>query len=375
MDGRDQAHAIPARVISPRDADYAQAHGGMLPDGTQAGAYVVDTQGEQAGGMSPYNASGSPSPTHTAGPSLDFSQVNVNHKDLPDVPVENWDKLKQGIITQLVQTRQAGPEQAALLADDKVSSYQHQNFMQYLQQGAALDAAGNKEGAMAAYKTAYNYMPTGHAMDFGVTNAPQKRSDGSVVPAGTIVGYGRDEKTHEPVGSPVLLDQDNVNRLASTFQDPKNFQSENIAMMEQRRKNLETTQGQVPYMRAHAGLAIATAGFYGNRLNTQEDVAHIRADAMEAARANRLPPDVSLKVNSALRASGIIDPNDQFAATGVASHLMAQGRNQADATAIAGMMYAPGVDPARRAAMAQQYGIPLMESENPMAGNTAIPPR
>jgi hypothetical protein len=274
--------------------------------------------------------------------------------------------MKQGIVHELVQTGKMGIAQAQMAADNQVSQFQHQNFVQYMQQGIALDRAGNKQGAMAALKTAYNYMPTGHGMQFGLD------------PQGNIVGVGFDEDTKKPVGTPVTLDQANLNHLLTTYSNPANFQAENIAMMEQKRKNLETTQGQVPYMRAHANLAGAQAGYYEGRNAELEDVAHIRADARNAAQ--HLPPDVSLKVNNALRQSGIMDPNDIFAGTGAAAQLMERGHSQADATAIAGMMYAPGVDPMRRMQFAQRYGIQIADSPPGPANDMymmggGIPPR
>ncbi len=344
------------------------------PDGSPITPYntagiLAGGGGDGGGGAIPPREGAAPEqqgpPSPAVPPPVDFSKIQMDHQDIPNTSTQEWDKMKQGIIHELVQTGKAGIAQASMMADDQVSKFQHQNFMQYMQQGIALDAAGNKPGAMAALKTAYNYMPTGHGMHFGLD------------PKGNIVGIGYDEDNQKPVGAPVQLDQANLNRLLATYSDPQKFQAENIAMMEQKRKNLETTQGQVPYMRAHAGLAGAQQGYYQGRNEELLEAAHIRADARNAA--GHMPPDVSLKVNNALRTSGIMDPNDLFAGTGAAAQLMQHGHNQADATAIAGMMYAPGVDAGRRAQFAQKYGIQIPETPAGPASDMymmgGIPPR
>jgi hypothetical protein len=249
---------------------------------------------------------------------MDFSKVDINHEDIPTTHLEDWDKMKQGIVSQLVQTRQAGPEMAGMIADDKVSQFQHQNFMQYLQQGAALDAAGNKQGAMAAYKTAYQYMPTGHDMGFGVTTQPQKKSDGTVVPVGTIVGYGRDEKTGHPVGAPVLLDQANINHLAATFQDPKQFQAMNLEMQEQARKNRQTN-AEVPLLHANATEALQRGNYFAG-LNDER----LQAAAMRAGGgAGRLPVQ-SQKFYAQQLNGSIVDPAEQGQALSTAATLESQ---------------------------------------------------
>lgn len=351
----------------------AASEGPPKPATPNPGSVSISASQSTHGGGGGGHAAAGPHPAEMGQPPIDFSQVNVNHREIPDTSAQDWKQMQDSIVHMAI-AKGVPVGTAQMQAQQQITQYQHANFMQYLQQGAALDAAGNKDGAMAAYKTAYNYMPTGHAMDFGVTTAPQKRSDGSVVPVGTIVGYGRDEDTHKPVGVPVLLDQASINHLASTFQDPKNWQAENLALTEQRRKGDETYKGQIPLARAQAGLAGAEAGYYTGKNAELEDVARMRLEARNAAQ--HMPPDVSLKVNGALRTSGIMDPDDLFAATGVAAQLMQKGHSQADATSIAGMMYAPGVDPQRRAAFGKQYGIETPDS-SPMPGQGygGIPPR
>lgn len=284
---------------------------------------------------------GPPKPTP-----VDFSQVQMDHQDIPNTSTQEWDKMKKGIVEQLIATRKAGPEQAAMIADDQVSQFQHQNFMQYMQQGIALDRAGNKAGAMAALKTAYNYMPTGHGMHFGVD--PK---------TGNIVGVGYDEDTQKPVGAPVMLDQQNLNHLMATYSDPKNFQGETVAMMEQKRKNFETTQGQVPYMQAHAGLAGSQAAYFQGRNETTLEAAAIRH---AAAGGSKLPAQTQKFYAQQLNGA-IVDPREQGEALGVAEILEGRYGNspqtQGKIVGLLKQMYSMPLE--QRAQFAAQNKIPL----------------
>jgi hypothetical protein len=286
---------------------------------------------------------------------VDFSQLQMDHQDIPNTSTQEWDKMKQGIIGGLLAHRQAAsPAQAAMMADDQVSDFQHKNFMQYMQQGIALDRAGNKAGAMAALKTAYNYMPTGHGMHFGLD--PK---------SGNIVGVGYDEDSQKPVGSPVMLDQQNLNHLMATYSDPKNFVGETLAMQEQKRKNFETTQGQVPYMQAHARLAGAQAGYYQGRNDTTLEAATIRH---AAAGGSRLPVQSQKFYASQLK--NVLDPRDQAEALGVAEMLEGrEGRSdpqtQGKIASLVGMMYAMPPEQRQQFALQNKIPLPSLTQETP----------
>jgi hypothetical protein len=276
---------------------------------------------------------------------INFSNVDTTHDQLPSTTTEEWNKMKASMI-YAAAGRGIPLGQAQMMADDQVSSYQHQNFLQYLQQGIALDRAGNKEGAMNALKTAYQYMPTGHDMHFGVDKT-----------TGNIVGYGVDEKTGKPAGVPVLLDQANLNHLASTYSDPREFQKQSLEMQEQARKNLETTQGTVPLQRATATEALQRGQYYQGANQERLEAAGLRADA---ARAGRGQQDHSLQLQGAIQKAGVMDPDDIMSASIVADQLMrTRGMDQQTAASTAGLMYSPGVDPMRRLQMAQTHGISL----------------
>ncbi len=398
---RPGAEQIP--VYSKYEAKQIQDSGGFLADGTRAPAhFMIDTQdeggpsyaipprGAHGGGAAgpvpgpaappeqgPPNPNagqapqGAPTPMPAANAPLDFSNVNIDHQDIPTTTAHEWDKMKQGIIEQLIATRKAGPQQAAMMADDQVSQFQHQNFVQYMQQGIALDRAGNKQGAMAALKTAYQYMPTGHDMSFGVD--PKTNS---------LVGFGVDEDTKKPIGQPVLLDQANLNHLLATYSNPSNFQAESLAMQEQKRKNIETLQGQVPYMQAHAGLAGAQTGYFQGRNDTMLEAAAIRH---AAAGGSKLPPQTQKFYAQQLNGS-IVDPREQGEALGVAETLEHRYGNdpqtQGKIVGLLKQMYSMPIEQRQEFAMQNKIPLPSLTQEAPMDQSamygmygTGIPPR
>jgi hypothetical protein len=340
----------------------SQSPGGMVttaPDGTPITPYnrqaMIDSlrgtgTGQGGGAVPPRGAApeqqGPPVPGGSQAP-IDFSQVQMDHQDIPNTSSQEWDQMKNSIIHSA--TAHGIPMgQAAMMADDQVSKFQHENFIQYMQQGIALDRAGNKQGAMAALKTAYNYMPTGHGMHFGLD--PK---------TGDIIGVGFDEDHGKPVGVPVRLDQTNLNHLLSTYSDPKEFQKQTVEMMEQKRKNAGTFQGEIPLQRAQGAEAFQRGNYYEGLNQERIDAAKIRADAITAGRAQQ---DHSLAMTTALRNSGIMDPTSLAGASAIADHLMREkGYDQARAVAIATAMYGPNVDPLARATLARQYGLPLLD--------------
>ena len=300
------------------------------------------------------NAGPTPGPAAPQGPApIDFSQIQLDHQDIPNTSTQEWDKMKQGIIGGLLAHRKAGsPEEAAMMADNQVSQFQHQNFMQYMGQGIALDRAGNKQGAMAALKTAYNYMPTGHGMHFGLG------------PDGNIVGVGWDEDTGKPVGAPVKLDQGNLNHLMATYSDPKNFVGETLAMQEQKRKNAET-QAQIGYLGAHGNLANSQAQYYQGRNDTTLEAAAIRH---AASGQSRLAPQSQKFYASQFK--NILDPRDSAEALGVAEMLegregKADPQTQGKIASLVSMMYAMPPEQRQQFALENKIPVPSLTQQTP----------
>jgi hypothetical protein len=271
---------------------------------------------------------------------IDFSKVDVDHSEIPNTSSQDWDNLKALSVRRLVANGMP-ITQATVTVDDQVSDYQHRQFMQMMQQGIALDRAGNKKGAMAAYRTAYQYMPTGHDVKFGLA------------PDGTIIGFGIDEKTGQPVGQPVKLDQKNVNGLLATYQDPNNFMKE-LEGYQGMQVNKQKAQAEIGLM-GHQGNYYEAHGEYMRGANESRlAAAMIRNGGKNAG----LAPDVTMAIERDRNLNMIPDPNDQFEARGVASYLAKTGMDVGSAVAIAGRMYS-GMSREQRAQFAQKHGIPL----------------
>jgi len=132
-----------------------------------------------------------------------------------------------------------------------------------------------------------------------------------------------------------------------------------VEMMEQKRKNAGTFQGEIPLQRAQGTEAFQRGNYYEGLNQERRDVA---ADRLQAIREGRAQQDHSLAMTTALRNSGLMEPSALAGASAVADHLMREkGYDQARAVAIATAMYGPNVDPLARARLAQQYGLPLLD--------------
>jgi len=303
---------------------------------------------------------------------MDFSKVDVDHQQIPNTTVQEWEQSKNSIIQGLV-AKGMPMGQAQMEAENEISDYQHKNFLQYMQQGIALDGAGDKNGAMAALKTAYQYMPTGHDMSFGVDKT-----------TGKIVGFGVDEDTGKPKGSPVLLDQANLNRILATYSDPKAFMNESLAMREQKLRETMASQGQVPLERAQAGEAIQRGNYFAG-LNQER----LEAAAMRGAGSKNAMPPQTQKFYAQQLNGAIMNPADQGEALGVAAQLEGRyGNSPQSQMQIAGFlkqMYS--LDPEKRQQLAAKAGIqlpgmsmPQMPQADPLAmgynyGGYGAPPR
>lgn len=292
---------------------------------------------------------GAPAAAPSGGPPIDFSKVDVDHQEIPNVSAQNWDELKKRAVWQMVGSGM-DPVHAAVSVDDSVSDYQHRQFMQMMQQGIALDRAGNKKGAMAALRTAYQYMPTGHDVTFGLDKN-----------TGSIVGFGVDEQTGKPVGSPVMLDQRGLNGLLATYSDPTNFRKEAADWQEQQIHRQTFYQIAVPGAEAQRNLANQRAGYFQGRNQTSEDVAAMRLAGSQARQnLGRIAPNLQNNLERSIQ-----DPNDAGEALYAAGELIQRhGADPATQQQIFGMiqkMYSYPEGP-QREAFARANNIPRLRS-------------
>jgi hypothetical protein len=268
-------NALPGEIGRGRDvARAAHAAGaGSAPDGQQPAPATAGAQPQQGPQQGPAN----PQATDT----VDFSKVKADQSQVPTVTTEQWQQMKNGIVNMAVAHGKSGGE-AEMAANEEVSKYQHGNFMQYMQQAQALNEAGNKQAAMAALKTGYQFFETGHDMHFGLDPATND-----------IIGYGINEKTGQPVqNGSVRLNSQGLAGIISHFADPKNFVEEGLRMQEQANKDAET-KSKVGLEHAQATHAIAGAHFLDNRNATTLAVGQGHDAAREYATAFKsLHPDI-----------------------------------------------------------------------------------
>jgi hypothetical protein len=216
------------QVVSPYDENI---RGPQLPGDIASAANTGKAAASAGAGGAP---DGQPPAPHTAqqGPAapeqVDFSKVKADQSQVPTMSTQDWAMMHDSIRHVAVANGMSGG-QAEIAAEEEVSKYQHSNFLQYMQQAQALDAAGNKEGAMAALKTGYQFFPTGHDMHFGLG------------PNGDILGYGVNEKTGQPVQNGLIhLNAQNLAGIISHFTDPKAFVEEGLRMQHQANEDAKT---------------------------------------------------------------------------------------------------------------------------------------
>ena len=152
-------------------------------------------------------------PSTPAEEPLDFSQLDIDPREIPNMQTDDWKRYRR----EMVQAAQAsGDPDAVQKVDQQVTAMQQRGFLNYAQQGFALQQAGNLRGAMAAYRAAYQYFPTGFDVEFGVMPGRGGQK--------VIVGVGINEKTGkvEP-GTQMVMDPERVSTLIENFSNPQAF--------------------------------------------------------------------------------------------------------------------------------------------------------
>ena len=360
-------------VIDQREATNRERSGGYGPDGKPVGPAMVDT--ETPGPPLPPRTAGGPAaaqqpqaPQQVGPPSpdkIDFSKVQVDHSQIPSTTTDDWKKLEAAsALHYAAHGLSAGDAMRKANAD--ITGMQHDNFMDYLRQGAALDAAGNKQGAMAAYKTAYQYFPTGHDMHFGVG------------PDGNIIAFGVNEQTGQPVqNGAVRLDQQSVHGIMTHFANPENFVNEGIRMQTLANETAHLGQGQIPLERAQATEALQRGEYFAGANPTR--LASAEARAAGGGRGGFSDPHTERYYQSGL--AQVMDPQDHGDALGLAAQIegkLTHPASDADRAQILGTvqhLYSPNVSPEERQQWLSSHGFQI-GPQMPARPNTAgIPGR
>ncbi len=247
--GKVPESKIPAvQQVEPNSYDQ-NIRGPQLPAEIERGRQTVIAAREAGAGAGNGPSSYGPAPESGAAPGapaaagtphqdapVDFGKIQVDQSQVPTMSTQDWQMMHDSIRrTAVVHGMSMG--QADIEAGNQISTYQHQNFMQYMQQAAALDASGNKQGAMAAMKTAYQFFPTGHDMHFGLDPTSHD-----------IIGYGVNEQTGQPVPNGAIhLNQQNIHGIITHFSNPENFVNEGIRMQQVANETAKT-KGEIGLM-------------------------------------------------------------------------------------------------------------------------------
>jgi hypothetical protein len=145
---------------------------------------------------------------------VNFGDIDIDAKEVPDMKTDDW---KQYRAQMIAAAQKSGNPQAVAQVNDMVTQMQQKGFLNYGQQGLALQQAGNYRAAMSAYRAAFQYFPNGNDVEFGTSK--NKRTG-----ATQIVGFGRDEQTGKIVpGSELVMDPERVGVMLENFSRPEAF--------------------------------------------------------------------------------------------------------------------------------------------------------
>lgn len=183
---------------------------------------------------------------------LDFAELDIDPKEVPNMQTDDWRKYRSMIIRDAARRGQPIDQ-----VNERITQMQMKGFASYGLQGIALQKAGNVRGAMAAYRAAFQYFPNGYDVEFGTM--PNKQTGQQ-----QIVGFALDEKTGKLVpGSEVVMDPGNVSAIIANMQKPgawnswvkdnRDFQ-QTLREYEEVKKPLAEAQGSAALTNARANL-------------------------------------------------------------------------------------------------------------------------
>lgn len=143
---------------------------------------------------------------------VDFSKVDFNSGDIPNMPVKDWVDYRARMVRNLMAQGMKPAD-----AHAQVSKIQQQGFIDYAQQALMHLQSGNANAAATALRAAYQYFPNGTDVQLGA----QQGKDGQPV----LVGMGRDEETGKPKGSPMILNAERLSTMIENFSNPEAFRA------------------------------------------------------------------------------------------------------------------------------------------------------
>lgn len=199
-------------------------------------------------------------------PTIDFSQLDVDPEEVPNMQTEDWRRYRVQALQSAVR-RGIDPTTAQEQVNDQITRMQQKGFLSYAQQGLALQQAGNLRGAMAAYRAAYQYFPNGYDVEFGLLNHNGRQ---------VIVGFGKDEETGQRVpGTEMIMDPERVAVLIENFTNMQAFRAWTKDLRDFNQSQREYFEVRKPLAEAQATSLLASA-----------DASALRAQADAMAAAN-----------------------------------------------------------------------------------------
>jgi hypothetical protein len=181
---------------------------------------------------------------------VNFGQVDMDAKEVPNMNLDDWKKYRAQMVDA---ARKSGDPNAIAQVNDTITHMQQSGFVNYGQQGLALQQAGNVRGAMAAYRAAFQYFPNGNDVEFGTH---RDRQSGQM----QIVGFGKDEKSGKVLpGTEMVMDPERVSTIIENFKNPDAFRMWTKDWRDFQQKEREYQETKKPLAQAQASALTTNA--------------------------------------------------------------------------------------------------------------------
>lgn len=187
-----------------------------------------------------------------ANPLADFDVSKVSAEQIPNFSNKDWESFRDENIQELVANGMSYAE-AWDKVDQQTIATQRRGFLHFASQADALLAGGDKKGAAAAVRAAFQYMPSTTDLKVGEYN-------------GHVVAFGVDEETGEQIGTPIVVTPELLQQVQMNFANPQVW-----AQYAQDRRKLdqadtELEQGERRLGLMEEGLGIERENALTNRL-------------------------------------------------------------------------------------------------------------
>lgn len=234
-----------APAVAPLESDTGEDKATQLPGSDAAGSVSMGATSRRPQAVAPKPEI------------VDFSDLDTTHADIPNMQVGDWVKYRARMVDA---ARQSGDPAAVQQANDMVTKMQMEGFHAYGQQGMALQQAGNLQGAMSAYRAAFQYFPNGNDVEFGLHN---DRKTGRK----QIVGFGKSEADGKVIpGSEIVMEPERVAVLLENFKNPqawrmwtKDWRDDQFKERKYQEVDKPLAQAQADYMATNADANVLRA--------------------------------------------------------------------------------------------------------------------